>query len=238
MVDIRCLRRKEVGLAICQIVLALLISVNCAHIFLYKFKPGPRSTAYKQTWLYTAYPALISVPLIIANALLTLHRRTFLTGIGVIAGPFCFGVFISTFNLVFTCCSMAFYISIGSLHLVSSLIIILPLAFCSKGSPIAKGFKSVPLKIPGNVRQFLPRKTEEKEFTTVDGGRKSRLDIDKAALVNKVFLAQGRGRLPKSSIIVNKNIRNQSRSSQSRNSNSRSSTLSSTLSKTTFSDVL
>ena len=39
-----------------------------------RYDPGPRSTAYKQTWLYTAYPSLATVPLILANALVTLHR--------------------------------------------------------------------------------------------------------------------------------------------------------------------
>ena len=62
---------------------------------------------------------------------------------------------------------MAFFISIGLLHLVASGLIVVPLAFCSDNSPFAKrDFKLVPESIPPSVKQFLPRvrsKTEERE---------------------------------------------------------------------------
>ena len=106
-------------LAAVQIVIAMLISLNCAYIFSYRwnyqdlkfltvimtkldftitlwltntywnnwithichhskrvqrYDPGPRSTAYKQTWLYTAYPSLATIPLLISNALVLIHR--------------------------------------------------------------------------------------------------------------------------------------------------------------------
>jgi len=158
------LKRREVVLAVLQILIALLISLNCAYIFSYRYDPGPRSTAYKQTWLYTAYPSLATIPLILANALVTLHRHSFPVVLGVVAGPFCIGVFIATFNLVFTCCSMAFFISIGMLHLLASGLIVLPLAFCSDNSPFAKrDFKLVPESIPPSVKQFLPRVRSKKE---------------------------------------------------------------------------
>ena len=99
--------------------------------------------------------------------LLLLHRHSFPVVLGVVAGPFCIGVFIATFNLVFTCCSMAFYISIGLLHLLASSLIVVPLAFCSDNSPFAKrDFKLVPESIPPSVKQFLPRmrsNAEERE---------------------------------------------------------------------------
>ena len=112
-------KKKEVILAVVQIVIPLLISLNCAYIFSYRwnyrylkfstpivtkfdftiplwqtntywnnwitdtshqskrvprYDPGPRSTAYKQTWLYTAYPSLATIPLLISNALVLIHR--------------------------------------------------------------------------------------------------------------------------------------------------------------------
>lgn len=158
MMDVGKLKRREVVLALLQIIIALLISLNCAYIFSYRYDPGPRSTAYKQTWLYTAYPSVATIPLILANALVILHRHSFPVVLGVVAGSFCIGVFIATFNLVFTCCSMAFFISIGLLHLLASSLIVIPLAFCSDNSPFSKrDFKLVPESIPPSVKQFLPR---------------------------------------------------------------------------------
>lgn len=161
MVDTSCFRSREVVWSILQLVAASLISLNCAYVFTYSFDPGPRSKAFKQTWLYTAYPAIFTTVLIIANALLTLHRRTFNFLLGAIAGPFCFGVFISTFNLVVTCCSMIWYISLGLLHLFSAVIIILPLAICNETSAFSKG-KFKQLKIPDKVKPFLPQRRDYK----------------------------------------------------------------------------
>ena len=117
MPDFEKFKKREVILAVVQIVIAMLISLNCAYIFSYRwnyqdlysireqvwfhhhplinkylywnnwithichhskrvqrYDPGPRSTAYKQTWLYTAYPSLATIPLLISNALVLIHR--------------------------------------------------------------------------------------------------------------------------------------------------------------------
>merc|ERR1712223_2086504 len=152
-----------------------------------RYDPGPRSTAYKQTWLYTAYPSLATIPLLISNALVIIHRHSHPVVLGVVTGTFCAGVFISTSNLIFTCCSMAFFISIALLHLVASIVVVLPLTLCSDHSPFAKrDFKLVPKSLPPSVKQFLPRVSSKSE----DGQklsqktRKTKIKTSKANVTN------------------------------------------------------
>ena len=173
------------------------------------YDPGPRSITYKQTWLHTAYPCLATIPLSISNALVTIHRykqsskssfnlsKTLpLTShnrhlhpavLGVVTGTFCTGVFISTSNLVFTCCSMAFFISIALLHLVASIVVVLPLVLCSDHSPFARrDFKLVPASLPPSVKQFLPRvssKSEDRQKLS-QSTRKTRIRTSKTNVTN------------------------------------------------------
>ena len=120
--------------------------------------------------------------------LLPHHRHSYPVVLGVVTGTFCTGVFISTSNLVFTCCSMAFFISIALLHLVASIVVVLPLALCSDHSPFAKrDFKLVPVSLPPSVKQFLPRVSSKSE----DGQklsqktRKTMIKTSKANVTNK-----------------------------------------------------
>ena len=152
---------------IIQILLAVLIAANCGYIFTYQYAPGPRSAAFRQTWLYTAHPALLAITLILAHALLTLHRQDFPVILGIIAGPYCLGVFISTFNLVFTCCSMGFFICLGLLHLLASAFTVLPLALCRNESSFAIGDFQL---IPDTAQQWLPRRRGTESDKTVFSG--------------------------------------------------------------------
>ena len=59
---------------------------------------------------------------------------------------------------------MAFFISIALLHLVASIVVVLPLALCSDQSPFVKrDFKLVPASLPPSVKQFLPRVSSKSE---------------------------------------------------------------------------